>query len=164
MYERIAVALDGSEIAETALTHVAELAERLDAEVVLIRVVHAVTELGGEPPELPSAAVITPEAVATVRVQEETAEAEAYLAEISTGLNRKGVHSISVLRAGPVARGIIAAAVEHGCDLIAITEYGAGGAHTRRDRNVFGGVADEVLRTSPLPVLIVRPWAEIGHD
>ena len=43
------------------------------------------------------------------------------------------------------------------CGLIVMTAYGAGGAHTRSEKNVFGGVADEVLRQSQIPVLMIRP-------
>jgi len=165
MYERIAVALDGSDIAESALAHVRVLAERLDAEVVLIRVVHSVEELVGKsPPSLPFGAVITADAVAEVESMEEHSEARRYLADESKLLRSEGMNVSTVLREGQPAREIVAAAVEHGCDLIVITAYGAGGAHTPRDANVFGGVADKVLRASPFPVLVVRPWAEIGHD
>jgi nucleotide-binding universal stress UspA family protein len=38
-----------------------------------------------------------------------------------------------------------------------MTAFGAGGAHTRAERAVFGGVADEVLRQSHVPVLLIRP-------
>lgn len=165
MYERIAVALDGSQAAETALTHVRLLAEKLGAEVLLIRVVHSVSELARQPAmALPATVAITADAVAAVTSLEEKTETERYLRQKRNELRHKRLTADTHLAEGDPAREIVKASLNRGCDLIVITAYGAGGAHTPHKENVFGGVADKVLRQSSLPVLVVRPWAELNHE
>ena len=45
MYERVLVPLDGSELAETVLPYVEELARKLGSEVVLLHVVPSIESL-----------------------------------------------------------------------------------------------------------------------
>jgi nucleotide-binding universal stress UspA family protein len=65
--------------------------------------------------------------------------------------------------AGAAARGLVAtgyapeeilkAAEENGCDLIVMGTHGRKGI----DRIIFGSVAEKVVKTSPVPVLTIRP-------
>lgn len=75
-----------------------------------------------------------------------------------------------VQRARRPAEGILAAAAEVGATVIALSSHG----RTGLNRLVLGSVAEEVVRASPLPVLLVRAAAPsrgpllaralVGHD
>jgi nucleotide-binding universal stress UspA family protein len=57
--------------------------------------------------------------------------------------------------AGPVGDALLERVREHGDDLIVLTTHGRGPA----SRFFLGSVADELIRRSPVPVLLVRPSA-----
>lgn len=133
MLKRILVALDGSENAEKSLPWVKQLAARENALVTLLRVV-ALTPLD------------TPEA------EEDVRRSDRYLARIERELNQAGVPCTTLTRMGNPARTIVRVADRERCDLILLTTRG--GSPVKRW--AVGGVAEQVLRTSPIPVLIVR--------
>jgi nucleotide-binding universal stress UspA family protein len=60
---------------------------------------------------------------------------------------------------GPAAATIIKAAQTYGADMIVMTTHGRSG----REREMFGSVADSVLRNAPMPVLVLRPRRESIH-
>ena len=62
-----------------------------------------------------------------------------------------------VLAGGKVAREILKLATLKQCDLIVMATHGAGGL----DRVMFGSVADQVIRHSKIPVLVVRPEVDL---
>ncbi|HLX61541.1 MAG TPA: universal stress protein [Planctomycetota bacterium] len=64
-----------------------------------------------------------------------------------------GVKSDDVMRIGLAAREIIAHAQETKADCIVIATHG----HTGLAHFIFGSVAEKVVRTSPCPVMTVRP-------
>jgi nucleotide-binding universal stress UspA family protein len=53
---------------------------------------------------------------------------------------------------GPASDDLLRLARQHAVDLIAMTTHGRIGA----DRMLFGSVAEDVLRHTPCPVLLVR--------
>jgi nucleotide-binding universal stress UspA family protein len=57
---------------------------------------------------------------------------------------------------GPIADAILDTAVATDVDLIAMSTHGRGGLA----RLVLGSVADEVVRRTHVPVLLIRPMAE----
>jgi len=126
MYQRIMVPLDGSELAQTALPHALELCRALRARLVLIYV---------RDPRLGS---------------EEAAWR--YLDYIRDEHVNTGVPIELVVREGPVAATIIQAAHDQRIDLIAMATHGRSGLQ----RAVYGSVAEQVLRGSSKPVLLVR--------
>jgi len=68
-------------------------------------------------------------------------------------------HFAEVQAQGLVATGyapeeILKAAKEHSCDLIIMGTHGRKGI----DRIIFGSVAEKVVKTSPVPVLTIRPY------
>jgi nucleotide-binding universal stress UspA family protein len=148
MYERMLVPLDGSEAAEAILPFAEQVAGPLDAEVVLLRVI--------EPPSpvelVASAGVVAPDTF-TVR----DVEAKTYLSEIQCRLSKKGLRvRTRVALGGPPAQEILAAAKATSADLIAMATRGRSGL----GRALFGSVAESVLRTSPVPVLLIRMTAK----
>lgn len=142
---RILVPLDGSALAESVLEQAVALAELVRAELVLLSVVEPVPTLL---PTLPYPVEIQPE-----NLGDREAEARQYLEGIQAELRRRlvtpRVHT--VVEGSPAAQ-ILKVASEEGCQLIAMATHGAGGM----DRLVFGSVTDKVIRTSPLPVLVLH--------
>jgi nucleotide-binding universal stress UspA family protein len=147
MYERVLVALDGSEVAEGILPFVEQVAGPLDAEVVLLRVI--------EPPSpvelVASAGVVAPDTF-TLRDM----DAKTYLSEVERRLSKKALRVRTRVAFGPPAEEILAAVRTTGADLVAMATHGRSGL----GRALFGSVAQAVLRASPVPVLLIRMTAK----
>lgn len=141
---RILVPLDGSELAEQAIPDAVALAGG-KAEIVLFQAVvktDAERDLFG-------------------KVEHDAGDvAERERALCFQDLERIGKHWDSILPGTPVydvgvgepAEAIIAAAQRLSCDLIVAASHGRGALK----RWAFGSTADELARTSPVPVMIVR--------
>jgi nucleotide-binding universal stress UspA family protein len=157
MYERIVVALDGSAVAEKALEHAVGLAEKHGSMLTLLTVAHTLGDLSAVAPSLTTQAAISQDVVArTESAREQTADRQ-YLEDVRQRIAEAGIDVETRVREGKPAEQIIQLATDLHADLIVLTAYGGGGAHTRTQRAVFGGVADEVLRQSHIPVLLIRP-------
>lgn len=65
-----------------------------------------------------------------------------------------GVEAQGLLATGYAPEEILKAVREHGCDLIVMGTHGRKGI----DRIIFGSVAEKVVKTSPVPVLTIRPY------
>lgn len=151
MYERILVALDGSELSEQILPHVEALARAFKSTLILLR---ATT-----PPEVlisefnAALAAGVPAIVdSTPLVEDELREVQEYLDKVSSRLREADLAVQTEHPAGPAARAIVQRAQELGVELIAMTTHGRGGL----GRLIFGSVADEVLKTATCPILLVR--------
>jgi nucleotide-binding universal stress UspA family protein len=155
-YRGILVPLDGSERAETALPHAVALARRFAARVVLYRAVEPpgpIVPPGvvGPAPALP---MEPPPMLDTVQLAEEArALAGEYLDAQAGALKRLGVPVTAVVgEAGDVAEQILETARGEEIDLIVMSTHG----RTGLDRLLFGSVAENVVRHSPVPVLLIR--------
>jgi nucleotide-binding universal stress UspA family protein len=134
MYKRILVPLDGSELAQIALSHALDLCSALGATLVLL---HVRDSHHGSPE-------------ASKRFLEFTRSQHA----------RLGVTIEIAVREGAVAEAIVSAAEEEKIDVIAMATHGRSGLR----RAVYGSVAERVLRISSKPVLLVRvPGAPIAE-
>ena len=138
---KVLVPTDFSPSAAEALDHAAELAKKLDAEIVLLHVLQPLTTHLSVPPLVP----LPPEWVKSVRMQ-----AEAELKKESHRI--KQVKVTTELRDGPIHDTVLAAASELKADLIVI------GTHGRRGLShvLLGSVAERVVRHSTVPVLTMR--------
>jgi nucleotide-binding universal stress UspA family protein len=136
MYKKILVTLDGSEIAEQILPHVEDLTQN-GSEVHLLRVAMAHTLPGADPTE------------AQVEVVK---EAEEYLGKVEGALRDKGFKVESHVRYGYPAEEILDHVDHWKFDLVALTTHGRSGV----GRWLMGSVAEKVVRSSPIPVLVVR--------
>jgi nucleotide-binding universal stress UspA family protein len=87
-----------------------------------------------------------------VATAEDTGIAKARLSESGDYLQAQGVTATFVTQSGPPAEAVLRTAEEHGCDLILLGGYG------RRPlaEVILGSTVDELLRTSPWPMLICR--------
>lgn len=147
MYKRIVVPLDGSDTSEAVLEHVSALAQYTGAEVLLLRIVTqpAYESAFGDTVLIPTA---PPPAESGTR-----GHAEGYLQRIAFDYFPDDVKVTYEVSAGPVAETIMDYAMAVDADLIAMSTHGRSGLA----RMVIGSVADEVVRRSHLPVLLVRP-------
>ncbi len=145
MIKRLLVPLDGSELAERALVVAGDLAESLNAVIVLARVV---------PPPVPGRFYA---AHLLEQVQEAQArEAEAYLSSVAERLRADRLSVETKVLSGDIAPALVRWAAEARCELIVMGSHGLGGLGSQ----VFGSVAQKVLHTSSCPVLVVRPTTE----
>jgi nucleotide-binding universal stress UspA family protein len=142
------VPLDGSELAESLLPRVAELAKPLQLEVVLFR---AYT--------IPySALAVDPESLYLVSDEELISamrdEVVAYLDKKAQAIKKLGVDRVSTIAEyGLAADEIIALARKTPDVLIAMCSHGRSGVK----RWVLGSVTETVARHSGDPVLVTRP-------
>jgi nucleotide-binding universal stress UspA family protein len=146
MFQHILVPLDGSPLAAAALLPAQEVATRFDARVTLARVV--------SPPHIMSHASGAAYASLLTGLREiAREEAELYLKEEAEKLVREGLRVESTVVDGePVADVILETAVKLAVDLIVMSTHGRSGV----SRWVFGSVADRVLRSATMPILLVR--------
>jgi nucleotide-binding universal stress UspA family protein len=79
--------------------------------------------------------------------------AEAYLATIEAQLTKEGLNVETKVLTGRPAEAITDFAQRSEVDLIAIATHGRSGIR----RWVFGSVADRVVHSSPIPILLIRP-------
>lgn len=140
-FTRVLVPLDGSKLAEEALPVARMLAERLNAELRLVR--------GVTPRTVPdeSARTLTAEVVASYELMASTYLEEARL-ELETS---QTVETAAVT--GPPAEVILSQAEETPCDLIVMTSHG----HHGFVRFALGSVTERVIGASSAPVLVIRP-------
>lgn len=154
-YQRILVALDGSELAGALIPHAQEIASRTGAEVVLLRVVDSVTRVitMTTPAGYPMPGDLTVEiAEDTVRVQR--ASATEQLEAIAGRLREAGISSVRALIAeGEPGLEIVAAAEELDCDLVLLATHGRGGL----GRALLGSVTDHVTRHLSSAAALIVP-------
>lgn len=143
----ILVPLDGSLSAEAVLEPAAEIAKALGAEMTLVQVVRPAAVMSDRPAIF---AVDYDEQLATLW----RSEAEDYLEDLAEGLREQGIRATSVAVTGYSVHGTLLdlATGESGM-MIAMATHGRGGLR----RLMVGSVADKLIRTAQVPVLVVRP-------
>jgi nucleotide-binding universal stress UspA family protein len=80
-------------------------------------------------------------------------EAEKYLARIQAKLSKEGLNAETKVLTGRPAETITDFTRREKVDLIALATHGRSGIN----RWVFGSVADKLVRSSSVPVLLIRP-------
>ena len=144
MYNKILVPLDGSELAECALPHMESIAKGCGVQnVVLLSVIKAFN--------MPSGGDVLFANQEDIDSGSETS-AEDYLNQVANRATYDGVSIQSEVIVGKAAETITEYAVYNDIDLIIIATHGRSGV----SRWVFGSVADRVLRSACVPVLMVR--------
>jgi nucleotide-binding universal stress UspA family protein len=141
--EHILVPLDGSELSTSILGPATDLASAVGARLTLLHVVSSTAPLGPRIFPLLPADIET----ALERAQEQ-------LESVAEGLRAEGLDVGTQVEAhDAVGRAIAEIGERLGADLIALATHGYGGVK----RALLGSVADKVLRSSPLPILMKRP-------
>lgn len=147
MFQKILVPLDGSELAEKALPLAVALAQGLQSEIRLVRMVPYFAVMAADP-------LLYDE---INRLSEE--EALSYLRDVAQRLPAQ-VKSAVAAEIGSAAEGILEQARKNEADLIVISSHGRSGLN----RWVFGSVAERVLGHAEVPTIIVnsrcQPWDE----
>ena len=135
---RVLAPVDGSQLSEQAMPHVEQLARSAGAEVTLLYV---------EPPPEPGADH-GPSATAQSQHRKGLMT---YLGTLLPGLVEAGAPVKRQLRMGHPAEEIVNEVERGDIDLVIMSSHGRTGIA----RATLGSVADRVLRTSPVPVLLV---------
>jgi nucleotide-binding universal stress UspA family protein len=130
MIGTVVVPLDGSELAERALKYAIAIAQRCDAQILLVRV----TRIGADDPEM--------------------VDARNYLRKVGGSLPIP--FQFQVERGRP-AETVVRIARETTNPTIVMSTHGRGGIH----RWMTGSVADKVVRSAGVPVLLVRGDVEL---
>jgi nucleotide-binding universal stress UspA family protein len=143
----IVVGLDGSRLAEAALTPAAALARTLSVPLTLVQVVPPLA--GATDPPLPFP-VGYDERITEVRRR----EAHDYLENVAERLRGEGntVTAVAVVNASPAGTLLDLGRPERGT-LLAVGTRGRGGVK----RLMLGSVADKLVRGAAVPVLVVPP-------
>ncbi len=141
MTDRILIPLDGSSRSEQVLGALRPVLRRPGVEAYLLRVLE---EPGDEK--------------GSWARKEKVARARAHLDRLQDGLARKGITAVTAIRSGNPAREILSFALRLRPAAIAMSTHGRSGL-TRIAR---GSVAEEILRASPHPVLLVNAFAGAG--
>lgn len=141
IFRRILVATDFGSSSDRALETAAALATRFSADLTVL---HVIEEVAYAYP-FPMPKDVRPRARARVD-------------EVIDGLRSRVVRATGVLREGIAWYEIISAAEELGADLVVVGSQGRHGL----PRFVMGSVAERVVRTSPVPVLTIHPYDDVG--
>jgi nucleotide-binding universal stress UspA family protein len=159
MYKKILVPLDGSKLAECALSHAEELAKGCGTEQVMLI---SVTEQVQGRTRAPEAQELyrssdTPEfqrtgSEITVTFGKKQRQARRYLDRIAKAMEAKGIKVDTEVLLGDPAEEIVVYAKRPGCDIIVMSSHGRSGP----SRWAHGSVADKVFRASCVPILMVR--------
>lgn len=139
MYKRMLVPLDGSQLAEAALSYAAQLANRLNLGVTLLHVCGASES-------------------APLFMCRSYVEHEAELIALKLKSPAKEETRGEAIT-GNAAEGILAYAEQDQSDLILMAAHGESGG-----RWLLGSVAHKVLSHSKAPVLLVRTGFEVGDE
>jgi len=148
MYKKIMVPLDGSELAECVFPHVGTIAKGgKPAKVIVVQVVEPLSiPYGREVAQLTSVEQV--KAFETHR----KAEAEKYLKKVVARLKKTGVNARAEIIYGKASEALSDYAVKNKIDLVIIATHGRSGV----SRWLLGSVADRIVHSSHVPVLMVR--------
>jgi nucleotide-binding universal stress UspA family protein len=145
MYKKVLVPLDGSDLAECALSHVKSLFEDGSLEEVTLLNVFRF--------DLPWVEQYPPMNINSIR-EPLIAASKKYLAEMESRLSSKGIKvKTESLEANGPADAITDYAQKNGMELIVMSTHG----YTGFKKLILGSVASGVLNSSPIPVLLIRP-------
>jgi nucleotide-binding universal stress UspA family protein len=145
MYKKILVPLDGSELAECVLPHLNAFIKGFHiSDVILMRVVEPEIPYQGEYP-------IDSDVLAK-RESEMKSIAKEYLDKIVNRLKHEGTALHVEVIVGRVVESLADYTMNNDVDLILIATHG----HSGVTRWVRGSVADKILRSANVPILMVR--------
>jgi nucleotide-binding universal stress UspA family protein len=138
MYRKILVALENSRADETLLPHITELATLHGSDLLLVHVADGFAARNYEQLNLAES--------------QEMKDDRAYLESSAETLRAGGLTVDTFLALGDPAQGILKAAEDRQCDLIAMTAHG----HRLLGDLFFGSTINEVRHKAQVPVLLVR--------
>jgi nucleotide-binding universal stress UspA family protein len=145
MYKKILVPLDGSPIAECVIPHIEAIAKPCGSQVELISIV--------EPVEIPTRGQIAVSDDDLKKINNEAKkETHKYLDSILERLNRSGIKATHIILMGKPAESITEYATDNNIDLLIMATHGRSGL----TKLFWGSIAEKVLRSINIPVLLVK--------
>ena len=149
MFKRILVPLDGSAGAERAIPVAARIARASGGTIVFVRVVPAPNEVGTYTPAANESTTVPPSAF-----EKDLADATSYLAGTITAYagDLTGIATEMDLGTGAASPTIFSTARLEHVGLIVMCSHG----ETGLKRWVFGSIAQQAVRHSPVPVLVLN--------
>ena len=156
MYKKVLVPLDGSKLAECVLPHVEKLAESgMVKEIILLRVCDSPSIVADYPE--------TKNKTWDKHVERMTTNAQQacglYIEDVEQSLKDKGFKVKAESSLGKPAEEIVNFANKSKVDLIIMASHGRSGV----SRWAYGSVAEKVLRSICVPVLLVKaPGCVVG--
>jgi universal stress protein A len=145
----ILFATDGSPSAEEAQKDAFELAQRLDAPLLVVSVVHAALPAVGY-------AGYGYSDILVELTKAERHRVTALLASVAESAEAEGVHCSTVTADGFAVEEICRVASEYDAQLIVVGSHGWGTAK----RLLSGSVSTGLVHSAPCPVLVVRPHVQ----
>lgn len=142
MYKRMLVPVDGSLRSEVVVQHAAETAKAFGCSIRLLTVIDLDKRNGENHSD---------EAASLAWVESQIEEAENHLRPVAERFEEQGLKPEMEVRFGSPPSEILKAAAEYGTDIIAMATRSRRGVA----RLMFGSVADQVLRESHVPVLLI---------
>jgi nucleotide-binding universal stress UspA family protein len=139
LLKRILIPLDGSATSEKTVVQAGRLLRRPDTEVILVQVVES----------LAMDSIMRATLLPRLRV-----EASQNLTRAADRLRTGGVRVRMVVRDGLASEQIVETAATEGATLIALGTHG----RTGLSRWALGSVAEKLVRTSPIPLLVFRSF------
>ncbi len=147
MYKRIAVAVDGSKTSDTALQEAISLASEMDARILLLHVceeIPAMWEPGGM------------NMIPTQDIMQVITDAgKELLAKLEQQVAKRGLEvetRLAETQGGRASDIISEEAKKWNADLLVVGTHGRKGV----DHILMGSVAERVIRTATMPVLLMR--------
>jgi len=138
-FDKILVAVDGSELALRAVAVGSTLAQAMGAELVFVHVVD------------PAGAIGMDGGLGESEMLEVLRDEGRNILDTAAGKASARPSSLRLQREGQPAAEICASAFEYGADVIVVGTHGRSGLA----RLVMGSTAEEVIRQSSCPVLVV---------
>lgn len=148
----ILFATDGSPSAEDAQKEAFELAQRLDAPLLVVAVVHAALPAVGYAGYGYSNIVVE-------LTQAEEHRVKALLDSVAEAAEAEGIHCSTVAPDGFAVEEICRKASEFDAQLIVVGSHGWGPAR----RLLSGSVSTGLVHSAPCPVLVVRPRVQAAE-
>ncbi len=151
MFEKIVVPLDGTNLSKASLPYATEMARKFKASLLLIQVV-APTAVVASGVEGPSAVRLMVE-TAQLADMKNIEDARTYLDGVAVAVKGPGLKVETFAALGGPAEQVLKLCRDKGAGLVVMTTHGRTGLR----RTMLGSVADEIVRSSLVPVLVIRP-------
>jgi nucleotide-binding universal stress UspA family protein len=141
---QIMIPLDGSQFAEQAITYATDLAANIHATIHLVKVHQPIDdELLGDARFITSLQI-------DKRLHDDDRR---YLARVANIAELSALNPVTALLNGNVVGALEKYIYSSGIDLVVMSTHGRGGL----SRAWYGSVADELIRSANVPVLLLRP-------
>ncbi|MDX1413026.1 MAG: universal stress protein [Candidatus Promineifilaceae bacterium] len=140
---KILIPLDGSDLAEKALSPAKTLAKAINGELHLLQVTPSAHQM---------LETRTMKPVFDGIEEKEVENALEYLQEVAAASSEHKVHVTAQIEKANVAENIIEYAAQHDIDIIVMSSHG----RTGLSRWVYGSVAEKVLRSACCTTMIIR--------